>query len=145
MKKIVSIVILFFVGFNSFAQDTAQVTIVNWAGGVCCTSGERFSIYFKLPTQLKNLDSMELDVDGMGYRIKCLQSMEIKENEYLILFNISNANENYSYDIQPYYEGIEAKNIYRLDQKTECLRLYSGMATTIDLPIIIRREIIAYP
>jgi hypothetical protein len=145
MKKIVCILINLFCWFQLDAQDTAFVDIVNWAGGVCCSSGDRYTIHFKVAQPGYDVDSIELNIDGMGYKLKCLQSMEIRPDEYVFGFNITHLNYNVLDGLQTYFEGIEANDIFPLSVNYELLRIHYSNGKTRNAPIVVRREILAYP
>ncbi len=145
MKKLIVSGIFVFLGLYVKAQDTAYVEVVNWAGGVCCSSGERFSVHFKVAQPRFKVDSIELNIDGMGYKVKCLQSMEIRPDEYVFNFNINNTNYEIPDGLQVFYEGIEAKDVFPLKENYELLRIYYHNGKTRNAPIVINRQMLAYP
>lgn len=145
MKKLVAIGIFAFLGMYVKAQDSAYVDVVNWAGGVCCSSGERFSVHFRVAQPGYKVDSMELNIDGMGYKVRCIQSMEIRPDEYVFNFNITNTDNELPNGTQLYYEGIDAKDVFPLIVNYELLRIYYHNGKTRNAPIVINRQMLAYP
>lgn len=145
MKKLAIVGMFVFLGMYVKAQDSAYVNVVSWAGGVCCTSGERFTIHFKVAQPGYKVDSVELNIDGMGYKIKCIQSMEVRPDEYVFNFNITNSFNEGPNSVQPYYEGIEAKDVFPLTDNYELLRIYYNNGKTRNAPIDIQRQMLAYP
>jgi hypothetical protein len=88
MKKLFVIGMFVFLGMYVKAQDSAYVDVVNWAGGVCCSSGERFSVHFTVAQPVYKVDSMELNIDGMGTRLDvCNRWKFIPMNMCLILIS----------------------------------------------------------
>ncbi|MEN9998051.1 MAG: hypothetical protein RI922_1041 [Bacteroidota bacterium] len=146
MKQFFNLIVILFVAFNSLSQeDSARVSIVNWAGGVCCSSGERFSVHFKVAQPGYKVDSMELNIDGMGYKVRCLQSMEIRPNEYVFRFDITNSNNEVPNGLNVYYEGIEEMDVFPLTVNYELLRIYFHNGKTQNTPINVERQMLAYP
>lgn len=145
MKKLVAIGIFVFLGMHVKAQDSANVDVVNWAGGVCCSSGERFSVHFRVAQPGYKVDSMELNIDGIGYKVRCLQSMELRPDEYVFNFNITNTNNEVPNNNHLYYEGIEAKDVFPLTVNYELLRIYYHNGKMRNAPIVVHRQMLAYP
>jgi hypothetical protein len=145
MKKLAVIELFVFLGMYVKAQDSAYVDVISWAGGVCCSSGERFSVRFKVAQPGYKVDSMELNIDGMGYKVRCLQSMEVRPDEYVFNFNITNSYNEVPNGVHPYYEGIEAKDVFPLTVNYELLRIYYHNGKTRNAPIDIHRQMLAYP
>ena len=145
MEKLIVCGIFLFLGMIVKAQDSAYVNIVNWAGGVCCSSGEQFSVRFKVAQPKYKVDSIELNIEGMGYKVKCLQTMEIGPDEYLFNFNITYSNNEVPNGYQVYYYGIEAKDVFPLKENYELLRIYYHNGKTRNAPIVINRQMLAYP
>lgn len=124
------------------AQDSAYVDLVSWAGCVCCSSGERFSVSFKVAQPSFKVDSMELKIDGMVYKVKCLQSMEIRQDEYVFNFNFNNTNYEIPDGLQVFYEGIEVKDVFPLTDNYELIRIYFHNGKKRNAPIIIHRQML---
>lgn len=143
MKKLVAIGIFVFLGMHVKAQDSANVDVVNWAGGG--SSGERFSVHFRVAQTGYKVDSMELNIDGIGYKVRCLQSMELRPDEYVFNFNITNTNNEVPNNNHLYYEGIEAKDVFPLTVNYELLRIYYHNGKMRNAPIVVHRQMLAYP
>lgn len=145
MKKLIVSGIFVFLGIYAKAQDSAYVDVVNWAGGVCCSSGERFSVHFKVAQPGYKVDSMELNINGVGYKVRCLESMEVRPDEYAFNFEITNAFSSDSNDGHVYYYGINADDVFPLTERYELLRIYYHNGKRRNAPIVINRQMLAYP
>lgn len=145
MKKLIAIGIFVFLGMYVKAQDSAYVDVVSWAGGQCCSSGERFSVHFTVAQPGYKVDSMELNINGVGYKVRCLESMEVRPDEYAFNFEITNAFSSDPKDGQVYYYGIDADDVFPLTERYELLRIYYHNGKTRNAPIVINRQMLAYP
>ena len=106
MKIILLSILLFFVS-KGYSQDTITVHSKQWAGGICCSSGTDFYVSFPVLKMAKNIDSVQILVQGMVIH---LQGDNFTTSGQTCSFNFGWSNRNY------YEPGGETTSYYGIRQ-----------------------------
>ncbi len=145
MKKILLLLWLGCSWMNSFSQDSVYVEITNWAGGVCCSQGTIYTITFTTNRLDWEIDSVQLELDGIAFPLNYVNSMKIGPSSYRMQFSTTT---NYHIDQDmPHvtFMGINSERIHAIDPPYELFRIWYKNGKIRNAPLVLTRNSIAYP
>lgn len=129
----------------AFGQEKVDVRKSTWAGGICCSNGVDVQVSLPNAQLIYYTDSIVVDIPGTTFLLNEKDFLTYK-NTYNSFVSLGwNNSRTYTMVLETTYKGIpEAQFRVNNFSQSRCI-LYYKDGTTLELPVELKEEIIAYP